>query len=112
MSSTTRSDAANHRESASGGSNVVNGSLSSLSNSDMEAGLQPIDALMLRRNLSNHDLVVAAGDSGLTHKQVAKARRGRRLTLHMQEKIVAALNRLPNATAPLQREDCFNYRGR
>lgn len=83
-----------------------------LSNPDMEAGLQPIDAFMVRRGLSNHDIVELASGTGLTHKQVAKARRGRRLTLRMQDKIVSALNRMPGLEAPLKREDCFTYRGR
>lgn len=77
----------------------------------MEAGLQPIDALMLQRGISNHDLV-AAVDTGLTHKQVLKARRGRRLTLHLQDKVVAAINQLAPEGGAVRREDCFNYRGR
>ena len=91
---------------------LVNGGEPQLSESGMEAGIQPIDAFMLRRGLSNTDLVAAAAGSGLTHKQVAKARRGRRLTVNLQDKILAALNRLPGQEPPLRREDCFNYRGR
>ncbi len=82
-----------------------------LSEHDMEAGVQPIDALMHERSWSNHDVVAAGIGSGLTHKQVAKARRGRRLTLHLQNKIVAALNQLVANPGSIRREDCFNYRG-
>lgn len=78
---------------------------------DMEAGPQPLDGLMNELKLTNHDLVDAAGPNGLTHKAVAKGRRGRKLTLRAQEKIVAALN--ARATGRMfRREDCFSYRGR
>lgn len=94
-----------------GEGNVVNEHETALSNDGMEAGVQPLDALMMQRRLTNHDLVLAAVGTGLTHKQVAKARRGRKLTMHMQNKIVSALNELSGETAPVRREDCFNYRG-
>lgn len=99
-------------EAGFGGLNMMNGSAFGLSKLGVDAGLQPIDALLLRRGLSNHDLVSAAAGSGLTHKQVAKARRGRRLTLHLQDKIVAAVNQLAGDQGHVRREDCFNYRGR
>lgn len=82
-----------------------------MSKPDMDTGRQPIDDLMLRRGLSNHDVVAAAAGSGLTHKQVAKARRGRRLTSRVQEKILCAINQL-SADQPIRHEECFNYRGR
>lgn len=91
--------------------NVVNEHETALSKEGMEAGTQPLDALMMQRRLTNHDLVLAAVGSGLTHKQVAKARRGRRLTMHMQNKIISALNELGGEVSPVRREDCFNYRG-
>lgn len=91
--------------------NVVNEHETALSNEGMEAGTQPLDAVMMQRRLTNHDLVLAAVGSGLTHKQVAKARRGRRLTMHMQNKIVSALNELVGEISPVRREDCFNYKG-
>lgn len=92
--------------------NLVNATRSGLSKSDMEAGVQPLDALMLARGWTNHDLVNALVGAGLTHKQVAKARRGRRLTSHLQEKILRAINRLAGAETPLRREHCFTYKGR
>jgi hypothetical protein len=54
-------------------------------------GLQPLDPLMERWGLSNHDLV-AASPGQLTHKQVQRARKGRRLTLHMMMKVTAVFN--------------------
>jgi hypothetical protein len=77
---------------------------------DMDAGPQPLDALMTTLGVNNHDLV-AAGALGLTHKVVAKGRRGRKLTQRAQEKIVTALNATAEGRA-YRREDCFTYRGR
>ena len=56
-----------------------------------EFGTQPLDRIMAEYGLSNHDLV-AASTEGLTHKQVQKGRRGRRLTRNIQDKIVRALS--------------------
>ena len=78
---------------------------------DMEAGPQPLDALMNALGISNHDLVSTAALNTLTHKVVAKGRRGRKLTLRAQDKIVAALN-AKAAGKTYRREDCFSYRGR
>ncbi len=77
----------------------------------MDAGVQPLDGLMTSLGISNHDLVAAAALNTLTHKVVAKGRRGRKLTLRAQDKIVAALN-LKAAGKNFRREDCFSYRGR
>lgn len=54
-------------------------------------GRQPLDALMLRLGIDNHDLVAVSLEQ-LTHKQVQKARSGRRLTLSMMQKVARALN--------------------
>ena len=78
---------------------------------NMEAGVQPLDGLMTELGLSNHDVVTAAGVNVLTHKVVAKARRGRKLTRRAQDKIVAALN-AKAAGRTFRREDCFSYFGR
>lgn len=43
-------------------------------------GEQPLDELMKRWHLTNHDLVEISPEQ-LTHKQVQKARQGRQLTL-------------------------------
>jgi hypothetical protein len=70
-------------------------------------GPQPLDKIMEERRLKNHDLVAASKD-GLTHKQVQKGRKGRRLTRHIQDKIAAALS---SSTGTAYRIDqLFNYR--
>ena len=55
-------------------------------------GVQPLDSIMLEHALGNHDLVNACKEP-ITHKAVQRARRGRRLTKHMQRRMVEALNR-------------------
>ena len=54
-------------------------------------GLQPLDALLSRWNLTNHELVEISEEQ-LNHKQVQKARKGRQLTLHLMQKISRAVN--------------------
>ena len=54
-------------------------------------GEQPLDELMKRWHLTNHDLVEISPEQ-LTHKQVQKARQGRQLTLKMMQKVCRALN--------------------
>jgi hypothetical protein len=54
-------------------------------------GLQPLDGLMERWKLTNHELVNASGEQ-LNHKQVQKARKGRHLTLHLMQKVMRAFN--------------------
>lgn len=82
------------------------------SNVSMEAGAQPLDRLMAGLGLDNHALVAALPASGLTHKVVAKGRRGRRLTRRAQEKIVKALNSAAGPARVYGVQDCFTYRGR
>ncbi len=74
-----------------------------------DRGTQPIDALMERWGLGNHDLVDASPEQ-LTHKQVQRARKGRMLTLAMMQKVTRSLNiavwyRLTKE----EREDYFEY---
>lgn len=73
----------------------------------LEFGSQPLDTVMEEQGLKNHDLV-AASDTGLTHKQVQKGRKGRRLTRNMQDKIVTALCFATGST--YVRTDLFNYK--
>ena len=54
-------------------------------------GTQPLDAVMATHGLSNHDLTAAATVT-LTHKAVQRARKGRRLTAHLQKRVVETLN--------------------
>ncbi len=76
---------------------------------DMDAGIQPLDLLMQAQSLRNHDLVEASTEN-LTHKQVQKARQGRKITFRMQKKILLAWNSLQGEAFVL--EQLFNYRGR
>jgi len=54
-------------------------------------GEQPVTQLLARHALKPHDLV-AASTEHITHKMVARACKGRRLTPNVQGKIVRALN--------------------
>jgi len=80
-------------------------------------GPQPLDGMMDRWNLTNHELVEVS-DEQLNHKQVQKARKGRQLTLHLMQKLTRALNetivlKLPKeqkATfVPYLHKHLFNY---
>jgi len=73
----------------------------------LEFGVQPLDKIMEERGLKNHDLV-AASKEGLTHKQVQKGRKGRRLTRNIQDKIAAALSSCTGETYSVNQ--LFNYR--
>lgn len=54
-------------------------------------GVQPLDALMIANEVDNHALV-AASKEPMTHKAVQRARKGRKLTKHMQRRMVEAFN--------------------
>jgi len=72
-----------------------------------DLGVQPIDALLTSWEKSNAD-VVSASTKQLTHKMVQKARKGRRLTPHIQYKILSAMHTL-KPDAGLTLKDLFNY---
>lgn len=74
---------------------------------ELELGVQPLDALMEKHGLKNHD-VVAASKDGLTHKQVQKGRKGRRLTRNIQDKIVTAFSAAAGSRYTL--DQIFTYR--
>ncbi len=68
-----------------------------------EYGLQRVDTLMNLWHVDNHDLTEAVGEEEqLTHKQVQRARKGRRLTLKMMQKITRALNAAVNQRVTLK----------
>ena len=80
-------------------------------------GPQPLDSLLTRWGISNHQLVESSVEQ-LNHKQVQKARKGRQLTLHMMQKITRTLNdailaRLSKEQragfAPYTHKHLFNY---
>lgn len=58
---------------------------------ERDMGPQPLDRMMQQWGLGNHDLVDASTEQ-LTHKQVQRARKGRRLGLKMMQKVTRAFN--------------------
>jgi hypothetical protein len=76
-------------------------------------GVQPLDGIMAEQALGNHDLV-AASKEPMTHKAVQRARKGRRLTKHMQQRMADALNALMKSRGqeierPWVVKDLFTY---
>jgi len=61
---------------------------------DRDLGPQPLDTLLDTLGIDNHRLVAASTEQ-LTHKQVQKARKGRRISRNSQQKILKALNAIP-----------------
>ena len=74
--------------------------------SEIELGEQPLARLMKEHNLKTHDLV-SASDEQITHKMVAKAAKGRRLTPHVQRKILIAFMKASGTVCALT--DLFTY---
>lgn len=70
-------------------------------------GEQPIAGIMAEAGLKPHDLVAAAPEP-MTHKMVARACKGRRLTPNVQHKVLKALNAATGREYTL--DDLFNYR--
>jgi len=58
---------------------------------ERDLGQQPIDSMMEAWGIGNHDMVEVSTEQ-LTHKQVQKARNGRRLTLKLMQKVTRAFN--------------------
>ena len=73
---------------------------------DRDLGEQSIAKIMVLHGLSAHDLV-ANSTRQITHKMVARAVKGRRLTPNVQRKILSALNKA--AGKEYQLRDAFNY---
>lgn len=73
----------------------------------LELGVQPLEALMTRLNITNEDLVKASTQM-LTFKMVQKGRKGRRLTLNVQQKILNAI-RAAKPDMKFTLKDLFNY---
>jgi hypothetical protein len=69
-------------------------------------GVQPIDQLLRNHNLKAHDLVSASTEQ-ITHKMVARACKGRRLTPNAQAKVLRALNQAAGTNYTLR--DLYNY---
>lgn len=58
---------------------------------ERDLGVQPLDEMMDAWGISNHELVGVSTEQ-LTHKQIQRARKGRRLTLKMMQKVNRAFN--------------------
>lgn len=69
-------------------------------------GEQPLADVLHQHDLSRHDLVAASSEQ-ITHKMVARACKGRRLTANVQGKILRAL--CAASGKEFSREDLFNY---
>jgi hypothetical protein len=69
-------------------------------------GPQPITDIMARHNLKPHDLVAALKQQ-LTHKMIARACKGRKLTDNSKSKVLNALNIAAKRNYTLS--DLFNY---
>lgn len=80
-----------------------------MSEESREFGPQPLDAVLAELGLTNHDLVNASTEH-LTHKMVAKARRGRRVTNNVKGKIANALNASAPGGRAFRLAELFNYR--
>ena len=77
-------------------------------NADIERNLgeQPIARIMTDNALNAHDLVDVSTQH-LTHKMVARACKGRRLTPNVKSKIRDALNKCADKTYSMA--ELFNY---
>ncbi|MEM7386337.1 MAG: hypothetical protein AAF514_15455 [Verrucomicrobiota bacterium] len=78
-----------------------------------DLGPQPLDGLLEKRGWNNHRLVEISTEH-LTHKMVARGRKGRRLTKNVQMKILEAVNavlREEGEEDSVNLTDLFSYRG-
>ncbi len=73
---------------------------------DRDLGPQPIAEIMAKLGLKPHDLVAASTEQ-VTHKMIARACKGRRLTPNTQGKVQRALNAAAKRAYHLQ--ELFNY---
>lgn len=69
-------------------------------------GEQPIARLMAERGLKAKDLVAISSEP-ITHKMVSRACKGRRLTRHVQFKVIHAFNKAAGTNLSLK--DLFTY---
>ena len=73
---------------------------------ERDFGEQPIAKIMVEYGLKPNDLV-RNSTGQISHKMVARAAKGRRLTPHVQLKILNALNKTTEKNYSLK--DLFNY---
>jgi hypothetical protein len=77
-----------------------------MNSDERDLGPQPIEAILTKHNLTNHDLVAASTEQ-ITHKMVTRACKGRKLSRRVQLKIVRAVNTA--AEADYKIKDLFTY---
>ena len=75
-------------------------------NEERNLGPQPVAELLAKHELTPNDLVRASTQQ-LTHKMVARAVKGRRLTANTMDKVLVALNTASEGT--YVRADLFTY---
>jgi len=73
---------------------------------ERDLGEQPIATIMAQHCLDAHKLVEAS-KLGLTHKMVARAKKGRRLTPNVKTKVRAALSEVLGREC--KESELFNY---
>ena len=78
-----------------------------LNDIERDFGEQPIAKIMVEYGLKPNDLV-RNSTGQISHKMVARAAKGRRLTPHVQLKILNALNKAIEKDYSLK--DLFNYK--
>ena len=78
-----------------------------LNDIERDFGEQPIAKIMVEYGLKPNDLV-RNSTGQISHKMVARAAKGRRLTPHVQLKILNALNKATEKNYSLK--DLFNYK--
>ena len=71
-----------------------------------EYGLQPLAVILTERHITNHQVVEASTEQ-LTHKMMAKACRGRYLSVKVRQKILRAVIRVTGEQFRLA--DLFTY---
>ena len=76
----------------------------------LNLGVQPLDTLMIKNKWTNN-FIVKNSLSQLTHKQLQKGRKGRRLTAKIQDKILHSVNKclFPDK---ITMSDLFTYYGK
>ncbi len=75
--------------------------------STKEFGTQPLETIMTELGLKNSDLVESSSEQ-LTHKMVAKARKGRELGKRLRMKVLNAMNSCQHQKV-YTLLDLFNY---
>lgn len=81
--------------------------INNLDDVERNFGEQPLAKIILEHGLKAQDLVKKSAEQ-ISYKMVARAVKGRRLTRHVQVKILNALNKATEKNYRLR--DLFNYK--